>query len=622
MEGMTRSVEELLYSGNHYKIPGYQRDYQWTAALWQGLVADILTATTSPDGAPPHWLGILLTSKSSDIHHPGPLGKIQYTVIDGQQRLTTLAIWVAALVHHATEIGENIDLSLDDLAKISVQESDKPAFQAVLGNSWRDKRFWSLQNHQIVKAYTYFRFILWLGQSAVAEEDPLKLPPFKLADSDQAFEDQWTDYLASKKGEKTPRGSMVDVSGLLTSTLQRLSIYSLVHDPASDESQAVIFDTLNGARQELEALDHVRNSLFVRIKDVEASALYKEYWYPAETALRKVSIKAMGPGRAFVYDYVISKGEKKRQKNISASRGFSHFATMTKGLRDSEVENFIKGDLVPAMLTWQVVVRTENAVHYDGVEVKFSEAACRHMTNIRDLSSGPANPVVLHYATGFVTGQVTEKLLVEALFLIENFLVRQILGSRPLSPLRSKLMDLMGTIDGDYEVETLKKALADSDWVSDADLKKRIRDEPLYGSPTPRAIGAIFRGIEISLSGSGAMNFVIGKKAGDYTIEHIYPQENSKWIADIEKWGSSVEAYESRKHTLGNLTVATREHNTAVGNRRFADKQSYPTVPGKAAPLSINKSWQDSELEEWTPELIQQRSMHMLISALEYWKTL
>ena len=622
MQGLNSSVASILNAGNHYVIPGYQRNYQWSESLWQSLVSDILVAATSPDGSPEHWLGILLTSQSTDAVHPGYSGQMKYVVIDGQQRLTTIAIWVAALVHHAEDIGQDVDYDLAMMAKLSVQESDSKAFEIVRKNQWRKNEFFALQKHQIIRAYAYFRYILWLGQTAVAEEDPVKFPDFKKPNDEEKFETQWENFVASKKGKLVPRGSAVQVEELLRSTLLKLSIYSLIHNPNTDESQAVIFDTLNGKHQELEPLDHVRNSLFVRIDNLQATDLYKNFWYPAETALRKVNLKYMKPGKAFIYDYVISKGEKKRQKNINATRGFSHFATMIKGIQDAQITDYIKDDLVPAMLTWQVVVRAEDKVHYNGVDQVFGAEVLQHMTNIRDLSVGPANPVVLHYATGFATGKINNAALRDALFLLENFLVRQILAGRAMSPLRARLMDVMGEVDGSYDIQALKTALSSSDWVSDTELISNIAHEELYLSATPKALGAIFRGIERSLSGTGAMKFIIGKDASNYTIEHIYPQKNSQWLSDLSSWGVNLPLIESRKHTLGNLTVATREHNSTVGNKAFRDKKAHPTVPGAVAPLSLNSGWLDTAVVQWTPALIEQRSIQLLAAALNYWKTL
>lgn len=622
MDGQNKLVASILNQGSHYLIPSYQRDYQWGEARWQSLVSDILHAVTNGEDQPPHWLGIFLTSQSTNVVHPGFSGQMQYVVIDGQQRITTIAIWVAALVHHSEDKGLPVEFDLKNMAKISVQESDRVYFESVLNKGWRNSELFEHRDHPILRAYFYFRYLLWHGQTAIAEDDPVSLPKLKKPDAEQPFEEQWKENAESKKGLKVPRGAEANSLDLLTSTLFKLSVFSLIHNPVTDETQAVIFDTLNGKHQELEPLDHVRNSLFVRISNLEVQDIYKNFWYPAETELRSIALKNMKAGKAFIYDYVISKGEKKHQKNINATRGASHFATMIKGKKDSEIPSFIETDLVPAMLTWQVVVRAQDQVKINGLTVKFSDEALQLMSNIRDLSQGPANPVVLHYATGLVTGKITNTELVAALFLLENFLVRQILGGRAMQPLRSRLMDVMGAIGGDYSYSKLKETLTKSDWVENKDLVEFATTQRLYEKATPRALGAIFRGIERELSGTGSMQFKIGKGEGNYSIEHIYPRTNTKWLSDLETWGCAVDDMDRRRHVLGNLTVVTNEHNSAVGNKSFSEKREYPTVPGNAAPLSVNSSWLGADVTKWTPKMIDDRSLQLIQAVTNHWKTI
>ena len=289
MQGLNRSLAEILHQGNHYTIPGYQRNYQWKDSLWQGLVSDIVLAATSPAGSPSHWLGILLTSQSSNTIHPGYSGLMDFTVIDGQQRLTTIAIWVAALVHHAEDSGAPLEYPIERMARISVQESDRKAFSIVLKNEWRRNEYFSLQKHQILRAYAYFRYVLWLGQGALAEEDPIKFPDFKTQNSKESFENQWLTFTQSKKGQAIPRGSAVRADDLLNATLLKLSIFSLVHNPVIDESQAVIFDTLNGKHQELEPLDYrTLQRLLVPSRNSTSKSTSKKYgaWQGVHLRLR------------------------------------------------------------------------------------------------------------------------------------------------------------------------------------------------------------------------------------------------------------------------------------------------------------------------------------------------
>jgi len=73
-------------SGKSFVIPVYQRDYAWTKIncqkLWDGLID--LKNNDRKD----HFLGTLVTIGS---------GFEEYTIIDGQQRLTTASILLIAL---------------------------------------------------------------------------------------------------------------------------------------------------------------------------------------------------------------------------------------------------------------------------------------------------------------------------------------------------------------------------------------------------------------------------------------------------------------------------------------------------------------------------------------------
>jgi hypothetical protein len=621
MQGLNQKVARIFHQGNHYIVPGYQRDYQWNEARWQSLVSDILHAVTNGPSDPDHWLGILLTSSSTDLLHPGFSGQMDFLVIDGQQRLTTLSIWISALVHHAEEQGTPIDFDLTKMAKITVQASDHPFYEAALGNKWRDKELFAERNRPILKAYFYFRYLLWHGQNAVAESDPVKIPKLSAPNSEVPFEEQWLEGANSRRGSSLPRSAAVDTLALLTSTLHKLSIFALMHDQTADESQAVIFDTLNGKRTELEPLDHVRNSLFVRIQDLELSELYSKYWMPAETLLRDIKVQNMKAGMAFIYDYVISKGEKGKQKSISAVRGASHFAIMMKRLNPVDIPMFIQTDMVPSMLTWAVVQRVTDSVTINKITRKFPDESLQIMTNIRELSAGPANPVVLHYARGWLTGRINDRQLHDALFLIENYLVRQVLAGKASQPLRSRLMDLMGHVGDDYTYSKLVEGLT-RDWVSDSTIRDMARSLKLYETTSARSIAAILRGIERYLSGFGYNAFKYGVGKGFYTIEHICPQDNKQWRDDLESWGVDLELMKNKVHTIGNLTVVTHEHNSAVGNSKFHSKQEFPTNIGAGAPMKLNLGWLAPNVREWTPAEIDARSLEMVNVVTSYWKSI
>ncbi len=614
MIGEIKSLDEILTRSSIYSIPPYQRQYQWNSERWQSLASDVNNAAGANQTDPKHWLGILLLSKDSQHVFPGDESSSNYAVIDGQQRIVTILIWLAALAHHARAMQQNVEFDLNALSEITVQVSDQKPLEIVLKGLWQDIQYESLRNSQILQAYRYFRYLLWLGEDAISEDYDLPIPVWKAPVEGGSWESNFEKFLQTSAGQKVPRGRTVDCQALILATLHRLSIFVLVHDSQHDEPVAAIFDTLNGMRTELEPLDHVRNSIFVRLETQHSNDLFNNYWSQAEDGIRDVRLRGLKPGISFLYDFVISKGEKKRQGTISRLKGASHFARMTKDLTGAELISYMKNELIPAMVCWPVVIRKRDSVKYEGTEVFFTPKTLALLDSIRDLSKNPANPLVLLYVCARVRGKITNSELEKRLFLVESFLARQILALTPLSPLRARIMDIAAELDSDFSELKLKTVLKKQKLETDAVIKNKSKKGD-YGLLESVQLGAIFRGIERVLSGRHAMNFKIG--ASEYTIEHIYPKKDEKWHVDFRAWGTDATKMRKSLQLLGNLTVVSKEHNSKVGNKRFSLKQSYPSGVGRAAPLKIHDDW--LKAGKWTEKEIQKRTERMITLALKNW---
>ena len=616
MESLSQKIIQVLGSNCVYSIPPYQRQYQWNEDLWQALVHDIAEFQEVAETEPSHWLGILLLTTDEGVRFPNDDSLATYSVIDGQQRLVTIVIWLSALYWHAKDFGQEITFDLTKIAKINPQKIDQVPLQMVLNNKWLKKSAEPFVNSQIIQAYAYFRYLLWLGEDTLKEEQAIKMPKFNPTDAQISIYETWEKFINSKNGNGLGRSKKIKIQELIDSTRRKMKVYTLIHEPLKDEPQAVIFDTLNGNRVQLEALDHVRNSVFVRLDASMAHKIFHYDWEPAENVLRDLKLKRQQPGVNFVYDYVISKGEKRRQRTINKTKGATHFTRMTRNLKDKKLADFLTKDLVPAMRTWPIVVRQRDTIEQNGAQIKIDNQILESISTIRELSTGPANPLILLYLSAHLNGELTLGETTNRLSLIENYLVRQILSNEPLSPLRSKIMDICGDLDGALDENSLKKALLDHGWVSDSTIKSDFAKRNLYEEAGPSALGAIFRGIEIHLSGHGANKFKVAKR--HYTIEHIYPRKHEKWKADLKKWKTSEAKMDPYLHALGNLTVVTQKHNSTVGNKTLKEKQNFPTIPGNAAPLKIHEDWIKSD--KWTEKEIEERSKKLINWALQHWK--
>src|SRR4051812_29446916 len=88
-----------------YQVPLYQRVFSWRKQqldqLWEDIVE--LAATRREEPAATHFIGSLVLAASPDFT---AVGVARLLVVDGQQRLTTLTLLLAALRDHLSSTGE------------------------------------------------------------------------------------------------------------------------------------------------------------------------------------------------------------------------------------------------------------------------------------------------------------------------------------------------------------------------------------------------------------------------------------------------------------------------------------------------------------------------------------
>jgi len=124
----TRTVNELFERDVRYVVPLYQRPYVWKeddqwAPLWEDILV-LLRHEALDAGVQSHFLGAIVLDQETQA--PGRIP--QYLVIDGQQRLTTLQLLIAAAVDvlrgngHADAAGILADLTLNDPRKAAGED--------------------------------------------------------------------------------------------------------------------------------------------------------------------------------------------------------------------------------------------------------------------------------------------------------------------------------------------------------------------------------------------------------------------------------------------------------------------------------------------------------------------
>lgn len=228
----------LFTNSLHYRVPPYQRDYSWTEDNWEDLWADLsaLEGTSAQ-----HYMGAIVLQKGEGRH---------LTIIDGQQRLATLSIFVLAV--------------LDRLRKLVESGVDRDANQERL-DLLRDK---FIGNKDPSSLRYSSRLALnrnddpFYQQHIIQFREPINLR--KLSTSERRLWEAFRFFRT--KLEKHFRASAVgeEIASLLSDTVAHRVIFIQIL-VQSELSAYTVFETLNARGLELTASDLLKNYLLSKL---------------------------------------------------------------------------------------------------------------------------------------------------------------------------------------------------------------------------------------------------------------------------------------------------------------------------------------------------------------------
>jgi uncharacterized protein with ParB-like and HNH nuclease domain len=99
MHASETTIRKLIEGSKQYVIPLFQRPYSWKQKHWLTLWQDVVDLVDAPK-ARPHFFGSTVTAPARSI----PQGVGKWLLIDGQQRLTTTQLFLAAIRDSAIDV--------------------------------------------------------------------------------------------------------------------------------------------------------------------------------------------------------------------------------------------------------------------------------------------------------------------------------------------------------------------------------------------------------------------------------------------------------------------------------------------------------------------------------------
>lgn len=151
MEAGKRTIREIFNRGRNLEIPFFQRSYVWDEEQWQRFLEDMRMVSKTRK---PYFLGsVILKLQETESNQDAKL-----TIIDGQQRLTTLNIFLKVLcLKKGTDIDfiETFKKQRDKTIILLHNHNDEEAFNEIVNLS-EIKNYNNSINNKIIGSYNYF----------------------------------------------------------------------------------------------------------------------------------------------------------------------------------------------------------------------------------------------------------------------------------------------------------------------------------------------------------------------------------------------------------------------------------------------------------------------------------
>ena len=577
-----------------YDIPRYQREYTWNQRDWANLYDDI----TQNDAG--YFLGSFIVvngtvdSKRDTIH---------YEVIDGQQRLTTLSLFLAAVYARIMEHKDSIDddMMLDDIRPLRnrlILKSDKSKTRVIP----------QVQNHNLED----YRWILkeHIGLDAVMQK-PKFLGLRKMSKAFNYFYDRLGEDVEGRNGIECVR-CLLDICRLVCSAV----VVQITVDSHADAY--TLFASLNNRGVPLSAVDLIKNMLLGKVAGVDDEQLdyYFERW---QEVLHNLGDDYKTQERFFRQNYDAFRREVNKPFIGESGSQLPLGSVATRSNLLKIYEKRMESDDGALKVLDEL---TENSALYSkiiGLDQESLDFELSHQLLELSRAQGVASYLMLLF---LFKKQDQLELKDETLALLVKLLVcffvrRNLTDTPPTRDLERLFISICESLEseelkGVAAAEYIKKRLVDVS-ASNASFKERL-EGPIY-DVNPDMTRYILTVIA-SPSVTKEMKPLWERYAsGNYvwTIEHIFPQGKNipdewvKMVADGDM-SKAIEVQEKQVHTLGNLTITG--YNSKLSNMPFVTKRDRKDVNGANVGYRNGLNLNDElvNTDTWTSEQIQERT--------------
>ena len=553
----TRMTAFMEGADKRYIIPVYQRKYDWKQENCRQLYEDLKKVIQT--GRSSHFFGSIVSSVI-------PNGsKIEYHIIDGQQRLTTVSLLLLAICNLIAEgkltsreerLDEQIShrfliapwASPEDRIKLRPVKSDREALAKLFGPEEDYDR-----TSNLTLNYLFFRDALLKEEISVDE---------------------------------------------LYAAIGKLEIISITLEP--DDNAQLIFESLNSTGLALTEGDKIRNYILMGLPPREQNQCYTDYWEKIE-ACTKDDVSA------FVRDYLSIKQQMTPNVNTvyHAFKGYAEEAQLP-------IETLLE-DLLKYARLFEKLQACKS-----GLEDRKLDDCLYRMARLEITVTRPFLMEVLRLNQD---GKLSAEAVRNIFEITEDYLFRRNVCEVPTNALNKVFLTLNKEIlryDNTAEkyvdkfIYALRSKRESGRFPDDREFSDALAAKQVY-LMRGKYKAYLFERFE-NYGTVETKDVYAHLDNNDYSIEHIMPQHlTPAWTEELG--ANAVEIHETWLHRLANLTLTG--YNPSLSNKSFREKRDAAQGGYRSSGLRMNQkialkdAWGLPELEE--------RNREMVAQALRIW---
>ena len=548
----TGLMELILQSqGSQFVIPVYQRNYTWTTGkevkqYFEDLKAVLLGQYDK------HFMGIMIY-----LDTPISFNSREFSVIDGQQRLTTTFLFLYAVKEIMLKCG-------------MTQEAN------------------ALNNQYLTNPYSIEKLKYKLKPLVADDEVYQQIVNGEIDNISNTGSNVYKNYVWLRENIEKLLGQFS-----LNDILMAMNKLYIVCVPiAQDDYPQKIFESINATGAKLTASDLIRNFMLMPILSDKQEEYYAKYWKKLEELLTNDSKKL----EAFFRLFLASKNRALPNKNAV----YSVFVEWFNNNKDIiGVEGIFKEILKYAEYYYIIYKQDLSLVDK---KIRNSIREFRYI-----LSEMPA-PLFMELYSLINQNLVSMEQFDAIMSMTNIYLIRRALCGLDTSDITrlfpSLLNDIFNECNKDYSklIESFKRNLVNKnkgnsmEMPDDVKLYNSIMNANMYNLRI--TVRMFFDKLELSNNPAPVDLSVL-------SIEHLMPQTpTSEWYFEL---GVDEDTYQRNLHRLGNLTLATKPDNSKMKNKVWQYKND---ILASTSHLKINEPL--LKKDKWTIEDIDTRTKELI----------